>query len=182
MTNRTTTLALASLVTFASVLTGQNPAATAGMAFASNASQANSPSAVRGQAHILEMVGEKLNLTDEQNQELQLLLQKQRQAISAVRQDFRFSDDQKELGVEEVKQQTRVRFVAMLSPEQKREFSKMMRERRSSRALQADSQPTTSTNAHQDESSKSQLPPAELDEILNSFATDAPGGKSAAPK
>src|SRR5690349_2058565 len=90
------------------------------------ASKAAQPAVIQGQRNVLEMIAEQLDLSNGQKLELQNLLQAEQEQVAALHQDLKSSDAQKRARYREIRQQTRDNFVAALTPEQRREFSRIM--------------------------------------------------------
>jgi hypothetical protein len=72
------------------------------------------------------MVAEQLDLADGQKIELQNLLQEEQEQVAALHQDLNSTDTQKSVRFREIRRQTKDRFIAVLTEEQKREFNRIM--------------------------------------------------------
>jgi Spy/CpxP family protein refolding chaperone len=72
------------------------------------------------------MVAEQLNLSDGQKLQLQNLLQAEQEQVTELHQDLKASDAQKSAKFRRIRQQTKGSFVAVLTPEQRREFNRIM--------------------------------------------------------
>ena len=90
------------------------------------ASKVAQPTGIQGQRSVLEMVAEQLDLSDGQKLELQNLLQAEQEQVAALHQDLDSTDAQKSARFRQIRQQTKDRFVAGLTPEQRREFNRIM--------------------------------------------------------
>ena len=90
------------------------------------ATKAAQPAVMQGQRNILEMVAVQLDLSDGQKVELQSLLQKEQEQVTALHQDLKSTDAQKSARFHHIRQQTKSSFVAILTPEQRREFDRIM--------------------------------------------------------
>ncbi len=90
------------------------------------ASKAAQPMVIQGQRNVLEMVAEQLDLSGGQKLELQNLLQAEQEQVAALHQDLDSTDAQKSARFRQIRQQTKDRFVAGLTPEQRREFNRIM--------------------------------------------------------
>ena len=90
------------------------------------ATKAAQPAAIQGQRNVLEMVAEQLDLSDGQKIELQGLLQKEQEQVAALHQDLNSTDAQKSARCHQIRQQTKSSFIAVLTPEQRREFNRIM--------------------------------------------------------
>ena len=86
----------------------------------------NAPAAIQGQRNVLEMVAEQLDLSDEQKLKLQNLLQTDQKRVAALHQDLNSTDAQKSAMFRQIRQQTKDSFVGVLTPEQRREFNRIM--------------------------------------------------------
>jgi|SRR5689334_23043284 len=90
------------------------------------ATKAAQPVVIQGQRNVLEIVAEQLDLSDAQKIELQSLLEKQQEQVAALHQDLNSTDAQKSARFREIRRQTKDRFVAVLTEEQRREFDRIM--------------------------------------------------------
>ena len=90
------------------------------------ATKATKPAVIQGQRNVLEMVAERLDLSDRQKIELQSLLQKEQEQVAALHQDLNSTDAQKSVRFREIRRQTKNSFVAVLTGEQRREFNRSM--------------------------------------------------------
>src|SRR5579884_4402661 len=90
------------------------------------ASKAAQPAVIQGQRNILEMVAEQLDLSNGQKIDLQNLLEKEQEQVAALHQDLKATDAQKSASFRRIRQQTKDSFVAVLTPEQRREFNRIM--------------------------------------------------------
>lgn len=90
------------------------------------ATKAARPAVIQGQRNVLEMVAEQLDLSDGQKIELQNLLQKEQEQVAALHQDLNSTDAQKSARYRQIRQKTKDSFVAVLTSEQRREFSRIM--------------------------------------------------------
>lgn len=97
-------------------------------AYANQPSLASAPSQPSLAPHnVLEMMSDKLDLSGQQKLQLQTLIERRQQLLAALHQHTELSDDQKTAQFQRIRQQTKEQFAAMLTPEQKRDFEKMMR-------------------------------------------------------
>jgi Spy/CpxP family protein refolding chaperone len=90
------------------------------------ATKAAQPVVIQGQRNVLEIVADQLDLSDGQKIELQSLLEKQQEQVAALHQDLNSTDAQKSARFREIRRQTKDRFVAVLTEEQRREFNRIM--------------------------------------------------------
>ena len=131
MNSRIAILVAAGAFALAPAMRAQN-AATATFAYANQPSESVSASALRqprpaqGQRNILELVADKLDCSNEQRLQLQGLLERQQESLNALHHDVGVNDDQKRARFQEIRQQTKQQFIAMLTPDQKRDFARMM--------------------------------------------------------
>ena len=84
------------------------------------------PAVVQGQRNVLEMVAEQLDLSDRQTLQLQNLLKAEQEQVTELHHDFKATDAQKSARYRQIRQQTKDSFVAVLTPEQRREFNRIM--------------------------------------------------------
>ena len=89
-------------------------------------SQTTEPTLIQGQRNVLEMVADQLDLSNEQQSELQNLLQRQQEQVAALHEDLTSSDAEKSAKFHQIRQQTKQQFVAVLTRDQKREFNRIM--------------------------------------------------------
>jgi Spy/CpxP family protein refolding chaperone len=87
----------------------------------------------------LDMLSQKLNLTDQQKSQLQSLFQNQRSQIDAIRQDSSLTPEQKRERIHQLHQSSHTQFLAALTPEQKQQLEQM-RAQRGERGLEMLSQ------------------------------------------
>lgn len=73
----------------------------------------------------LQMLSEKLNLTDEQKAKLKPILQDQMQQMKAVREDSSLSEDQKRAKMKSIHESLHDQINAVLTPEQQAKFKQM---------------------------------------------------------
>ena len=90
------------------------------------AAKAAQPVVIQGQRNILEMVSEQLDLSDGQKVELKNLLRTEQEQVTALHQDLNSTDAQKSATFHQIRQQTKSSFVAVLTPEQRRELNRIM--------------------------------------------------------
>jgi Spy/CpxP family protein refolding chaperone len=102
------------------------------VAFAAPAPDSNSPAhrnggrAAQRPAHnFLQELSEKLNLTDEQKAAIEPILATEANEIKAVHQDSSLSDEQKQAKVKEIRDNSREKINALLTPEQQKTFAEM---------------------------------------------------------
>lgn len=84
------------------------------------------PALIQGQRNILEMVGERLDLSDGQKLELQNLLQAEQEQVTELHRDLKSTDAQKNARYRQITQETKSSFVSVLTAEQRREFNRIM--------------------------------------------------------
>jgi len=109
--------------------------ATAGVTFAQTSPQASAPDKHaamhqkgEGVEQHLQMLSEKLNLTDDQKGKLKPILQDQMQQMKAVREDSSLSEDQKRAKMKSIHESLHEQISAVLTPEQQAKFKEMQRE------------------------------------------------------
>ena len=102
------------------------------VAFAGSAPDPNSPAhRNRGQAaqrpagEFMRELSEKLNLTDAQKAAIKPILATEANEIKAVHQDSSLSDEQKQAKVKEIRDSSREKINALLTPEQQKTFAEM---------------------------------------------------------
>ncbi len=108
----------------------------AGLMFAqpSQESQAPTPDKHAGMQHgesadqHLQMLSEKLNLTDDQTAKLKPILQDQMQQMKAVREDSSLSEEQKRAKMKSIHESLHEQINAVLTPEQQAKFKQMSQE------------------------------------------------------
>src|SRR5579864_4335292 len=108
----------------------------AGLTFAqpSQQSQAPTPDKHAGMHHEesadqhLQMLSEKLNLTEDQKAKLKPVLQDQMQQMKAVREDSSLSEEQKRAKMKTVHESLHDQINAVLTPEQQTKFKQMRQE------------------------------------------------------
>jgi Spy/CpxP family protein refolding chaperone len=76
----------------------------------------------------LQMLSEKLNLTDEQKAKLKPILQDQMQQMKAVREDSSLSEEQKRAKMKPIHESLHDQINAVLTPEQQAKFKQMRQE------------------------------------------------------
>lgn len=76
----------------------------------------------------LQMLSEKLNLTDDQKAKLKPILQDQMQQMKAVREDSSLSEDQKRAKMKSIHESLHDQINAVLTPEQQAKFKQMQRD------------------------------------------------------
>ena len=76
----------------------------------------------------LQMLSEKLNLTDDQKAKLKPILQDQMQQMKAVREDTSLSEDQKHAKMKSIHESLHEQINAVLTPEQQTKFKEMQHE------------------------------------------------------
>jgi protein CpxP len=81
----------------------------------------------RGRDFLREL-SEKLNLTDEQKTAIKPILAAQAEDIKAIRQDSSLSDEQKQAKIQEIRDKSRGKINAILTPEQQKKFAEMKSE------------------------------------------------------
>ena len=107
----------------------------AGVTFAQTSPQASAPDKHAGmhqkgesaEQH-LQMLSEKLNLTDNQKAKLKPILQDQMQQMKAVREDSSLSEDQRRAKMKSVHESLHDQINAVLTPEQQAKFKQMQHE------------------------------------------------------
>ncbi len=109
----------------------------AGLTFAqtSQEPQAPTPNKHAGMHHNgesadqhLQMLSEKLNLTDDQKAKLRPILQDQMQQMKAVRDDSSLSQEQKRAKMKSIHESSHDQVNAVLTPEQQAKFEQMRKE------------------------------------------------------
>jgi periplasmic protein CpxP/Spy len=108
----------------------------AGLTFAqpSQESQAPTPDKHAGMHHEesadthLQMLSEKLNLTDDQKAKVKPVLQDQMQQMKAVREDSSLSEEQKRTKMKSIHESMHEQINAVLTPEQQVKFKQMKQE------------------------------------------------------
>jgi plasmid maintenance system antidote protein VapI len=130
---RIVNLILAGALLFASALLAQQASVSREFAFAGNesqpsaASKSGKPRPIQGQRDVLELVGEKLQLSVQQRSQLETLMGHQHELLAQLHQRAELSDEQKNAEFQQIRRQTKEQFVAILSHQQRREFESMMR-------------------------------------------------------
>jgi hypothetical protein len=81
----------------------------------------------KGSRDVLELIADKLDFSDRQKLQLQKLINHEHQSIAELHQNTQMSDEQKSTTFRQIQAQTKEQFVAMLTPGQQREFTKMTR-------------------------------------------------------
>jgi Spy/CpxP family protein refolding chaperone len=107
----------------------------AGVTFAQTSPQASTPDKHAGmhqkgqsaEQH-LQMLSEKLNLTDDQKAKLKPILQDQMQQMKAVREDSSLSEDQRRAKMKSIHESLHDQINAVLTPEQQAKFKQMQHE------------------------------------------------------
>ena len=118
------TLTLLVVLTAGLLLVGQNSAPqTSQQGHEAMGSAASGPD-----AH-LQMLTEKLNLTDEQSAKLKPILQDQAQQLKAVRDDTSLSPEQKTAKKKAIHESLHEQINAVLTPEQQAKFKEMKQEK-----------------------------------------------------
>jgi len=84
------------------------------------------PALIQGKRSVLEMIAEHLDLSGVQKIDLQNLLDEEQKQVAALHQDVKSTDAQKSAKFHEIRQKTKDSFVAVLTPDQRREFNKIM--------------------------------------------------------
>ena len=107
----------------------------AGVTFAQTSPQASTPdkhAAVHQKGESaeqhLQMLSEKLNLTDDQKAKLKPILQDQMQQMKAVREDSSLSEDQRRAKMKSIHESLHDQINAVLTPEQQAKFKQMQHE------------------------------------------------------
>jgi periplasmic protein CpxP/Spy len=108
----------------------------AGLTFAqpSQQSQAPTPDKHAGMQHEesadqhLQMLSEKVNLSDDQKAKLKPILQDQMQQMKAVREDSSLSEEQKRAKMKSIHESLHDQINAVLTPEQQAKFKQMKQE------------------------------------------------------
>jgi periplasmic protein CpxP/Spy len=120
-----------------SILAGMTLLA-AGVAFAQTPQEPQTPAASKhGAMHHngesveqhLQMLSEKLNLTDDQKAKLKPILQEQMQQMKAVHEDSSLAPEQKRGKMKSIHESFREQVNAVLTPEQQAKFKEMQQER-----------------------------------------------------
>jgi periplasmic protein CpxP/Spy len=78
--------------------------------------------------HHLQMLSEKLNLTDDQKAKLKPILQDQMQQMKVVREDSSLSQEQKRAKMKSIHESLHDQINAVLTPEQQAKFKQMRQE------------------------------------------------------
>jgi Spy/CpxP family protein refolding chaperone len=107
----------------------------AGVTFAQTSPQASTPDKHAGmhqkaesaEQH-LQMLSEKLSLTDDQKAKLKPILQDQMQQMKAVREDSSLSEDQRRAKMKSIHESLHDKINAVLTPEQQAKFKEMQHE------------------------------------------------------
>lgn len=120
---RWSTLTLLIVLTTGLLLAGQNSAPQTPQ----QGHEAMGPAASSPDAH-LQMLTEKLNLTDEQRTKLKPILQDQLEQFKAVRDDTALSQDQKTAKMKAIHASFRDQINAVLTPEQQAKLKEMKHE------------------------------------------------------
>ena len=104
----------------------------AGVTFAQTPPQASTPDKHAGMhqkgesaEQYLQMLSEKLNLTDDQKAKLKPVLQDQMQQMKAVREDSSLSEDQRRAKMKSIHESLHDQINAVLTPEQQAKFKQM---------------------------------------------------------
>ncbi len=79
-------------------------------------------------AHMRQMMISKLNLTQQQQDQLKPIFQKQREQAQAIRQDSSLTADQKKQKFDALRQDTQTQVNAVLTPEQQQQWAQMKAE------------------------------------------------------
>jgi Spy/CpxP family protein refolding chaperone len=102
------------------------------VAFAASAPDPNSPAhknkgqaAQRPARDFLQQLSEKLNLTDAQKTAIKPILAAEANEIKAVHQDSSLSNEQKQAKIKEIRDNSREKIKALLTPEQQKTFAEM---------------------------------------------------------
>ncbi|MBV9075464.1 MAG: hypothetical protein JOZ10_17700 [Acidobacteria bacterium] len=117
----------------APVLMAQQAIHTPAMAFAGTSIGAGSTAAklpsqpIRGERDVLEMVAERLDLSMEQEHQLESLLGSERQSVAQLHHQTELSDEQKSIEFQQIRRKTKERFASILTRDQRQEFESMMR-------------------------------------------------------
>ena len=133
MSFRIAILLAAGALTIGPGINAQQPGVSTGNAFASRpteqttAQQNRRPRTIQGQRDVLEMIGENLELSHQQKYQLESLIGRQRQMLTALHQHTDLSDEQKSAQFQAIRRQTKEQFVAILTRQQREEFESMMR-------------------------------------------------------
>ena len=115
------------------VLMAQQAIPTPAMAFAGTSIGAGSTAAklpsqpIRGERDVLEMVAERLDLSMEQEHQLESLLGSERQSVAQLHHQTELSDEQKSIEFQQIRRKTKERFASILTRTQRQEFESMMR-------------------------------------------------------
>src|SRR5215469_3058080 len=117
------TLTLLVVMTTGLLLAGQNPAAQAPQ----QGHEAMGAAAGSPDAH-LQMLTEKLNLTDEQKAKIKPILQEQAQQLKAVHDDTSLSAEQRMAKKKAIHESVHDQINAVLTPEQQAKFKEMKHE------------------------------------------------------
>jgi hypothetical protein len=125
----------------------------------------------QGQRNILELMADRLDFSGQQSSQLQILMGRQQQMLAALHQNSRLDDQHRQELSEAIRQQTKDQFIAMLTPEQRRQFGWMQRLPR--KAQQASGMEGAQSGQ------KSHVSAAELEPIQNSFENR---GSASAPR
>jgi Spy/CpxP family protein refolding chaperone len=83
------------------------------------------PAAQRPARDFFQQLSEKLNLTDEQKAAIQPILAAEVNDIKAVHQDSSLSTEQKQAKIKEIRDNSREKINALLTPEQQKKFAEM---------------------------------------------------------
>ena len=125
----------------------------------------------QGQRNILELMADRMDFSGQQILQLQGLMGRQQQMLAMLHQNNRLDDQHKQELSDAIRQQTKDQFIAMLTPEQRRQFGWMQR-------LPRKAQQASDLEGAQS-GQRPHVSAAELDRILNSFESDS---SAAAPR
>lgn len=76
----------------------------------------------------LEWLGQQLNLTDDQKEKVQPILQDQHRQMKAVRDDVSLTQDQKHEKMKQIHESTHTQIQAILTPDQQEKFKQLKEE------------------------------------------------------
>ena len=121
---------LATLLVLAAGLlwAGQTPHATPKFAPAQGGEMSGGPHAGGSPDAQLQMLAEKLNLTDDQKTKLKPILQDEAQQMKAVHEDASLSPDQKHAKMKSIHESFRGQINGVLTPEQQAKWKQMKQE------------------------------------------------------
>lgn len=129
----------------------------------------------RGQDRHMQMLAQKLNLTDEQKQQFQQIGQQTRQQGMAIRNDSSLTSDQKREKMQGVRKQAHQQMFAILTPEQKDQLKQLREQRKKDHEKEKDAGGQDNGQASAKQKSGN---PADDDDLFAGMTSDddEPGG------